>query len=101
MRSFVFLAALLVLVSCTDMPYIWPLPKDYSYGEKTVTVDAQHFRFITSKQSNELIEAFHRYMDVIFYKKSALVEEGVRSARIEVEEGKVELQLDTDESYTL
>ena len=97
----VFLAALLVLVSCTDMPYIWPLPKDYSYGEKTVTVDAQHFRFITSKQSNELIEAFHRYMDVIFYKKSALVEEGVRSARIEVEEGKVELQLDTDESYTL
>ena len=73
------------------MPYIWPLPKEYTHGETTVTIDAQHFRFFTPQQSNELIEAFQRYMDIIFYRKAAIVESGVRNVNVEVDEGKAEL----------
>ena len=83
------------------MPYIWPLPKEYTHGETTVTIDAQHFRFFTPQQSNELIEAFQRYMDIIFYRKAAIVESGVRNVNVEVDEGKAELQMETDESYEI
>ena len=101
MRTLTWFAVLFVVASCSDMPYIWPLPKEYTHGETTVTIDAQHFRFFTPQQSNELIEAFQRYMDIIFYRKAAIVESGVRNVNVEVDEGKAELQMETDESYEI
>ena len=101
MRSLVLFTALLVAVSCADQPFIWPLPKEYKHGDKTITIDAYHFRFITPAQSNELISAFQRYYDLIFDRKSALVESGVVQATVTVKEDKAELQLGIDESYTL
>lgn len=101
MRSFVLFAALLVAVSCADHPFIWPLPKEYKHGDKTITIDAYRFRFITPAQSNELISAFQRYYDLIFDRKSAIVQSGVVQATVTVKEDKAELQLGVDESYTL
>ena len=98
MRTLTWFAVLFVVASCSDMPYIWPLPKEYTHGETTVTID---FRFFTPQQSNELIEAFQRYMDIIFYRKAAIVESGVRNVNVEVDEGKAELQMETDESYEI
>ena len=101
MRILSVFAVLFVLVTCTTRPFIWPLPKEYSHGETTVAIDAQHFRFFTPSQSNELMEAFQRYMDLIFYRKGMAVEKGIRNVQVETDEGKAELNLDTDESYEI
>lgn len=101
MRSLTLFAILCVAIVAADMPNIWPLPKEYKHGDKTVTVDAYHFRFSTPAQSNELISAFQRYYDLVFDRKSEIVEQGIRQARVTVKEDKTELQLGIDESYTL
>ena len=102
MRSFALFAGILFIVSCSDLPYIWPLPKEYSHGEGVVKVDAYHFRFSTPAQSNELMSAFQRYYDLIFDRKSDLIEgAAVRNVRVTVVEDKTELQLGIDESYSL
>ena len=102
MRSFVLFAALLVIALSADAPNIWPLPKEYKYGDKVLTVDAYHFRFATPAQSNELMEAFQRYYNIIFDRKSEIIEgAALRNVRVNVKEDKTELQLGVDESYTL
>ena len=101
MRSLAIFATVIAVALCADAPFIWPLPKEYKLGDKTVTVDAYHFRFSTPAQSNELISAFQRYYDLIFDRKSEIVAEGVRNVRVTVEVDKAELQLGVDESYTL
>ena len=101
MKSFILFAAVL-LVACATQPNIWPLPKEYKMGEQTVTVDGYHFRFYTPAQSNELMEAFQRYYNIIFDRRSEIIEgDALRNVKVTVKEDKTELQLGIDESYTL
>ena len=86
MRLFALFAIICVVATAADMPNIWPLPKEYKHGDKTV---------------NELISAFQRYYDLVFDRKSEIVESGIKQARVTVKEDKTELQLGIDESYSL
>ena len=102
MKSFVVFAAILLVATCLDAPNIWPLPKEYKYGDKTLSINTGKFRFHTTQTSNELMEAFQRYYAIMFDRRSAPVEgEALWNVEVEVEEGKTELQLGVDESYTL
>ena len=88
MRSLIVVAAILVIASCMDAPNIWPLPKEYKYGDKTLAVNANKFRFHTTQTSNELMEAFQRYYALIFDRRSAPVEDSaLLNVEVEVEEG--------------
>lgn len=101
MRNLVLFAIFCIAIASADMPNIWPLPKEYKHGDKTITIDTYHFRFFTPAQSNELISAFQRYYDLVFDRKAEIVEQGVRQALVTVKVDKAELQLGIDESYTL
>ena len=102
MRSFLLFTAILSVALCADVPNIWPLPKEYKNGDGVISVDVSRFRFHTTQTSNELMEAFQRYYELMFDRRSAPVEgKNIWNVEVEVEEGKTELQLGVDESYTL
>ena len=102
MRSFLFLIAIFSIAISADVPNIWPLPKEYKFGDKIIPVDSGKFRFHTAQTSNELMEAFQRYYTIIFDRRAAPVEGvAVWNVEVEVEEGKTELQLGVDESYSI
>ena len=73
MRSFLLFTAILSVALCADVPNIWPLPKEYKNGDGVISVDVSRFRFHTTQTSNELMEAFQRYYELIFDRRSAPV----------------------------
>lgn len=45
---------------------IWPMPKSYTRGNTTITIDYYNFHFIPNKQHSDITAAINRYMDEIF-----------------------------------
>ncbi|XP_072978606.1 beta-hexosaminidase 1 [Typha angustifolia] len=97
-------------VSLDDsIAYLWPLPKDFTYGTRTLSIDpdlALHIE-IPGEESSIVTEAFERYKGLIF-KHWARFERPMRSAGYDVGEITVvvssdneTLQLGVDESYNL
>lgn len=57
--------------------YLWPLPKNFSQGDQTLTVDPDLTLRLRGARGNSLIvsEAFERYKDLVF--RSQVVLRGV------------------------
>ena len=57
--------------------YLWPLPKNFSQGDRTLTVDPDLALQLQGTRGNSLIvsEAFERYKDLVF--RSQVVLRGV------------------------
>ena len=52
---------------------IWPMPKEYSRGDRTIVVDPYHFHFVANMDNSDIRMAMDRYMDLIFGSNRASV----------------------------
>lgn len=67
-----------------EMP-IWPMPKEYSRGDKTIIVDPYRFHFVPNMEHPDILAAIDRYRDLIF---------GGNRAAIATTSALLELQID-------
>eukprot|EP01060_Flectonema_neradi_P030945 TRINITY_DN458_c0_g1_i18.p1 TRINITY_DN458_c0_g1~~TRINITY_DN458_c0_g1_i18.p1 ORF type:complete len:520 (+),score=132.37 TRINITY_DN458_c0_g1_i18:61-1560(+) len=95
MRSLMLLAA---AVGCAADPNIWPLPRQYTNGTVTVTVDPG--LSFTGTQSADLTMAYGRYKEQLFPHTGAQAG-SLKSCQVTVADGSAKLVLGADESYTL
>ncbi|KAH7677994.1 hexosaminidase protein [Dioscorea alata] len=85
--------------------YLWPLPKNFSQGDQTLTVNPDLTLQLRGARGSSLIvsEAFERYKDLVF--RSQVVLRGasfdVSTLTVVVESDDDELQFGVDESYAI
>uniref|UniRef100_A0A1J3GJX6 Beta-hexosaminidase n=1 Tax=Noccaea caerulescens TaxID=107243 RepID=A0A1J3GJX6_NOCCA len=99
-----------------SLPYLWPLPAEFTTGEETLSVDPAVSLIVAGDGGGSAIvrAAFERYMGMIFkhaYGRASsllarirflrVVEYDITSLKIIVHSDSEELQLGVDESYTL
>ncbi|KAI5659875.1 hypothetical protein M9H77_28668 [Catharanthus roseus] len=91
-----------------SLTYLWPLPSQYTYGNQTLTVDPNLSLVVTGNGGGSVIvkEAFQRYKYIIFTRaskvsRSTAVSYDIQKLSIIVHSDNEELQLGTDESYSL
>lgn len=87
--------------------YLWPLPKEFSHGAATLTVDPNLALESQGAGGNSLIliEAFERYKNLIFKQRSKtpLNQQGydIRKLTVNVASDNETLQYGTDERYEI
>nr|XP_010937791.3 LOW QUALITY PROTEIN: beta-hexosaminidase 1 [Elaeis guineensis] len=91
-----------------SLVYLWPLPKEFRYGDRTVSIDPDlAFRLEGAGGSSTVLkEAFERYKDLIFKPWARSVRRwsgayDVSELTVFVSSDNETLQLGVDESYTL
>ncbi|GFP78770.1 beta-hexosaminidase 1 [Phtheirospermum japonicum] len=85
--------------------YIWPLPSQYTSGNRTLTVDPNLSLVTSGNGSRSLIvsEAFDRYKRIIFKHTSSetVIDYDLNKLSVNVHTEDEQLGLGVDESYTL
>lgn len=91
-----------------SLTFIWPLPSQYTSGNQTLTVDPNLSLVVSGSGGGSLIvkEAFERYKYIIFRRASKVSKLSVATYDVQklsviVRSDNEELQLGTDESYSL
>ncbi|KAL8050352.1 hypothetical protein ABFX02_06G077400 [Erythranthe guttata] len=91
-----------------SLTYIWPLPRQHTSGNQTLTVNPNLSLVTSGNGSNSLIvsEAFDRYKKIIFKHTSSKlpgtgIDYDLNKLSVVVHSDNEELQLGVDESYTL
>ncbi|GAA0152650.1 glycosidase [Lithospermum erythrorhizon] len=101
----VIMISTVVFVSfCESLSYIWPLPWNCTWGNQTLSVDPS-LSLLVNGNSLIVQQAFQRYKRIIFKHGSNLPPTGlhyhINSLHIFLKSDDEELQLGTDESYSL
>jgi len=91
-----------------SLVYLWPLPTEYSFGNGTLSVDPDLSLAVGGNGGNSAIvrDAFDRYRAIIFKQSSSklrkrMMNSHISKVRVIVHSDNEELQLGTDESYSL
>lgn len=87
----------------SNFPPIWPYPAAFSNGSTVLAVDPHTFKFSATTPSADLDNAFQRFAALFFPHRSeaATPTSAVASVVVSVADVNEQLQLESDESYTL